>query len=238
MNIETFNTNAGFNLSARAGSFFARALRERGGWAPIETELVKTLVKLGDLTVDVGCHVGWFSCVMAKQGASVVALDPNREVAKIAFSNFLGLPICLIEAAALDVVGEVPFFMPSLYEDGWGSIASTFGDDRSSPTMVEAVRLCDVLPNGKIRLVKIDTEGSELQVLKGLGGRVADVENFLVECFDRPKRVSFSGSSTAAINDFLVPAGFVPNEYRAGKWQRVPRAVSREEHDVWFSRTA
>ena len=44
-------------------------------------------IKSGDIVVDIGCGVGYYSNMIAKNGAKVTGLDPNPDYIKIAKSN-------------------------------------------------------------------------------------------------------------------------------------------------------
>ena len=40
-----------------------------GIWEPLETELVRRLIRSGDLVVDCGANIGWYTIVAAALGA-------------------------------------------------------------------------------------------------------------------------------------------------------------------------
>lgn len=65
----------------------SRSIEVNGLWEPIETDLVAGLVDSGDVVVDFGCHVGWFSCLAAREGASVLAVDADTEHLRVLKEN-------------------------------------------------------------------------------------------------------------------------------------------------------
>jgi FkbM family methyltransferase len=71
-------TADGVRLLYRHENLIERRIREKGVWEPAETEAVRRLVKAGDVCIDVGANVGYFSLLMASLGASVVAYEPTR----------------------------------------------------------------------------------------------------------------------------------------------------------------
>ena len=238
----THKTTYGFSLKVRKGSFMDLHLAEQGGtsgdpvgwYAKAESELVKVIVRPGDLTVDVGAHVGWFSCLMAACGAHVIAFEPNPEMYELCRENTAGRDVTLLCAAAMDFEGEAALYLPSDADDGWGSLAAADGGDRSRPIAVPVWRLENVIPEGRIRLVKIDVEGAEVPALQGLGARLADVDLVLIECVDRPERAAYIDSTVAGINQILLGAGFRAHAWIAGTWQSVPSAWSAGDHDFLF----
>ena len=238
----THQTVYGFPLRVRKGSFIDLHLAENCGksgdpvgcYAKAESELVKAILRPGDLAVDVGAHAGWFSCLMAGCGARVIALEPNPEMYELVRENIAGLSVDLICAAAMDFEGEAALYLPSEADDGWGSMAAADGGNRSRPIVVPVWRLENVIPAGRIRLLKVDVEGSELPVLKGLGSRLSDVDHILIECVDRPERMAHVDSSVAGINHLLLGAGFRVHAWVGGAWQAVPAAISSPDHDFLF----
>jgi len=90
----------------------------------------------------------------------------------------------------------------------------------------------------KIRLLKLDVEGAEGIVLKGLGHFLADhaIEFILVECFD--ERLRLLNTSTADVAGMLISAGYrcweFGTESPAG-WSQVTEVRSRGDCNYLFS---
>lgn len=227
-------TKCGFSLIVREGSYIGAQLLQHGVWEQPETERVRSLIRPGDLTVDAGAHVGYYSCLMAEAGARVLAFEPNPKLFALLIENAARLPdITPYQLALSDVDAEADFYLPSGYDDGFGSLGAADRDDRSHPIRVQTRRLDGILPPGRVRLVKVDVEGAEALVISGLGTRFMDVDYFLVECIDRPLRVERLGSSVAAVNAYL--AGFQAYEHDAAAgWKRVAAARSTPGPSVLF----
>lgn len=229
-----------FTLRVRPESFFGQSLLAKRTWEDAETSIIKKLVRLGDFCVDAGCHAGYFACLMAKCGAQVLAVDANPEHAVLACENARGQRIAVVHAALTDSDGQVPFHLPSLYDDGWGSIAAA--DVNRGTVIVPACRLDGILAfyqpkPGHVRLIKMDIEGAEEFALKGLGDRLHDVEYILVECVDIQSRVAALGSCVGHINTILLGAGFEAREFRQGNWEPVPEAYSTANYSFLFVNT-
>jgi FkbM family methyltransferase len=229
-------TKYGFSLRVGDGSYIGAQIKQYGVWEQAETERVRQLIRPGDLTVDAGAHVGYYSCLMAKCGARVLAFEPNPKLHTLLVQNcqeWHWPSVAAHQLALSDVDGEADFYLPSGYDDGFGSLGAADRDDRSHSIRVQTRRLDGFLPLGRIRLVKIDVEGAEALVIRGLGASFTDVDYFLIECIDRARRLELLGSSVAVINALL--AGFRIYEFAAsGGWKQVSEAHSSAGPSVLF----
>ncbi len=239
-------TKHGFQLQVNQGSYFASVLEKSQSYEDVETSLVTQLVRSGDCCVDAGCYVGYYACLMAHLGARVLAVDANPAMVDAAkFNARLNGYEDLIQvahAALADREYEATFHLPSQFDDGWGSLAAADGDGRGD-IQVPAQLFSELLRDhiGRIRLIKMDIEGSELLALRGLGDRIPDVDFFLVECTDVPSRM-WLGSSTSGISDLLLRQhGFQAWRYQKSwwphknpSWKQVRRVVSRRDHSYLF----
>jgi FkbM family methyltransferase len=140
------------------------------------------LLAPGDLAFDIGAHVGSRSRAMRAAGARVVALEPQSP-----FAGFLRrtLPrdVVLIEAAAGPAETVAEMAVSSLHPTvsslraGFAADAATapgFAHVRWDRTQQVQVTTLDRLieTHGLPRLIKIDVEGFELDVLAGLSRAV------------------------------------------------------------------
>lgn len=227
-------TKYGFDLELQDGSFMGKQFAEYRCHQDEEreSELIQSLVRPGDFCIDVGAHVGFFTCLMAEQGANVLAIEPNPHLFKLLTHNTkkYRFGVKRLEGAAGDYDGEVRFYMPSTFDDGWGSLAIADSDNGTIP--VQEYRLEHLIGKRKPRLIKIDVEGYEWQVLKGLGETDLSVEYILVECTDRPERLKHSISSVARINEAMQ--GWLVKRFEKGKWSFVPEAYSTHDGSFLF----
>ncbi|MDQ6949579.1 MAG: class I SAM-dependent methyltransferase [Actinomycetota bacterium] len=137
-------------------------------------DLMLQLIGPGDRILDLGAHVGTFSLAAAAVGAQPLAIEASPENASLlrasaARNGFTNLTV--VEAVASDAPGEVRFHA----HGPWGQV-SVGGDEtdaEGSMTTVAAVTIGDLLETfgwSPLSFVKMDVEGWELQVLKGMGG--------------------------------------------------------------------
>lgn len=52
-------------------------------WEQSSTLRVESLVKRGDVVLDIGANLGWYSILCAKLGARVIAFEPDRQLVKL-----------------------------------------------------------------------------------------------------------------------------------------------------------
>ena len=138
---------------------------------PALAPLLDCVLRPGDVMVDVGANIGTYTCWAARTvGASgqVHAFEPvpgtrtvlSAHVDQNALSNVTVHPV-----AVGDTPGELTLFtVPGI--SGWS--ATYPRDEGSVPVTMPVVTLDDQFPGKVPRLVKIDVEGFEPQVLRGM----------------------------------------------------------------------
>lgn len=161
-----------------------------GEFEPETTAIVKKLVKPGDSAIDVGANIGYFSLLFAHcvgNAGRVYSFEPAPAVS-IALKNNIKLNnyknIEVNNFALSDHSGLTQFYLGP--EDNTG--LSSFRKPRQSTGSfdVELKPFDDLsIDDHKITLVKIDVEGAELQVLRGMTKLLQDLRpNLLLEITD------------------------------------------------------
>ena len=161
-----------------------RTLAAAGLWEWNVGAAIQRILRPGDVFMDVGANTGYYSVLAARlvgpQG-HVYALEPaprtyavlQRNVALNGFGN----RVSAIEAAAGAERGSATLFGPALGHDASSSLRRQPDATSKNATMVDVQPLCDVLaPEHRdgLRLVKIDVEGHEDDVLVGLEPALTD----------------------------------------------------------------
>lgn len=154
--------------------FISRRIREEGIWEPYETSLLLSVLRPGDVFVDVGANIGYFSLLAASvvgEAGTVFAFEPDPEnfslLQRNAALNGQQARIVAVQAALAADAGVGHLY---LSEDNLGDHQIYAAGDGRSSLPITLVNGSDYLGGSlsRIDLLKIDTQGSEYQVVAGL----------------------------------------------------------------------
>ncbi len=149
--------------------------------------LIENLAREARGFVDVGCNIGYYTCLFlaAAPGKPAVAVDANpamtaRTRENLELNRFSGCEI--LHCAIADKPGRMPLNIPER-RHSLSSLA--YVPAHGGPVHrieVETKTLTEVLNSAGLErcLVKIDTEGFECQVFAGLDPAAADTIHFIV----------------------------------------------------------
>lgn len=183
---------------------------------PMLRRLVDTL-REGDVAYDVGANIGLFSLAMAmnKRGVTVQAFEPEARNAAALRRNLQANAqdaVHVHEIALGDVSGEVPLYLDP--EEGAGSHSLVRRAGLSDPVLVRQARIDDLAAElGPPAVVKIDVEGAEFSVLRGMERQLASrsVRALFLEL--HPAQLLAAGESVEALRQWLRARGYV------SRWQ-------------------
>ena len=190
-----------------------------------ESNMVLSLVRPGDFCIDAGAHVGYYSCLMAKAGAKVLAIEPNTMHSAMLEENTKPFSVSILHMAVGDTDsntrdGPVSFYLPSEWDDGCGTLYPVRnGAEKIYVWMKRLDTIIKIAALSKIRLLKLDVEGSELAALRGLGARMTDVDYILMECGEY-----YAAKTISAINEHMQ--GWQKRTFLDGSWKVVPKATT------------
>lgn len=158
------------------------------------TTIPEEHAKSNTVILDVGSNNGDFSFDVATKNPeiTVYAFEPNPDMVQVIEDGIQqrGLNnVVVVQAAVSDYNGESKFYLDDLGDKGCSSLkkfqanVETTWKGRNDlkmtrETIVKVIRLDDFMKeNGikKIQYLHIDAQGTDLQVLKGLGKRMNDV---------------------------------------------------------------
>jgi len=156
--------------------------------------------------IDCGAHVG-FSVLHFKDkypDSMVYGIEPSKEQSELLAFNTADIEgVRISREAVSDKTGEAPLFLSnvvsvcnSLHEDMVGKVSKV-----EKVPLVTLKGFMAARGIQKVDLLKLDVEGSELDALKGLGGRVKDVGAIVGEL--HLKKVGMR-----EFRNFLVSKGF------------------------------
>lgn len=199
----------GRRLSGRLDDRTQRAMLF-GGYERLETDVVSSLLRPGDVFVDVGAHIGWFSVVAARRvggEGAVYAFEPYpANVARLSANVALnGLSNVRIVAAPAAEAPRSVWVGPQAASD---SASVTGGPRRAGAgVLVPAVTLDSVLGEEEaVRLIKLDAEGFEPAVLQGAAATLGRTSALVVELNRSALRAN--GSDSEELFEQLSRAGF------------------------------
>jgi FkbM family methyltransferase len=143
------------------------------------SELYAGLVKPGDLVFDVGAHTGAMADLLLGVGAKLVCIDPQPACVEILRSKYSGRGDVVLEAVGVGAApGELQFSIckegpqASTFAEHWQH--GRYSDFSFAEKVLVPVTTLDALiaKHGVPKFCKIDVEGFEREVLKGLSTRI------------------------------------------------------------------
>jgi FkbM family methyltransferase len=145
-------------------------------WEPDLTSFIRERLRPGDGFIDVGANIGYFSALAARQVAEtgkVVAIEASPAVfaslAETVCVNNRAQTVRCVNKAAAAAPGEIELYAGPDHNIGLTTTVKSRGLE--SQGVVEALPLDDLLTSDEVRiarLVKIDVEGAEDEVLQGM----------------------------------------------------------------------
>ena len=155
--------------------FIPHALVYEGSWEPRSLALAIELMKPGGVFLDIGSHLGLYTCPVGKlDGVSCVCIEPSPEAFLDLQKNLSLNPQIqarLIHAGVSSATMIHSFGDASAHNSGTARVLANDNGNKET-CLIACVSLDDVLsrikPQPPIRLLKIDVEGHELEVFKGL----------------------------------------------------------------------
>jgi len=211
------------------GDAYLAESREESG----EAGTFMRLADEADLVVDVGAHVGLFTLLARSRGVPVVAIEPSpMNLAKL-YRNLRSNEaedVEVMPVALGDHVGLSHLYgggQGASLRKGWGSIGSTY------TTRVPLHTLDSLLyarTAGQRLLIKIDSEGSELPILRGAEGLLRNdpAPSWIVEI---GLKENFGGQVNPDFREIFET--FWRLEYTATCVEAAGRPVSESDIDIW-----
>jgi len=195
--------------------------------------VLRHVLKPGWWMLDVGANVGFTTLLGARLvgPGKVICFEPNEVAAarlrkNIALNRLTNVEFHEFGLGAADgsaaLNQEAHHGVSSMRTGAGAEVPIRRGDQFAPPADVPM-------------LVKIDVEGFELEVLKGMPNLLArDNAVFLIEVTDRWLRQA-GGSADALFEHFPNHVASVPRLTRVGRLRLDPPDKSREQYDVLFT---
>jgi FkbM family methyltransferase len=191
-------------------SHYVRALkdaqRERS-----TVQMFAEIVRDGTVVLDVGAHLGHFSALAAKRGATVVAFEPNPQTLPYLRRNLelngVTDRVRVVERAVGSERGAATFF---LSPDGEQSSLHAHAPE-AEPVTVEVTPVDAETSGLVVDVIKIDVEGAEIEALEGMAQTLDRASSGLVLFVERNGgTLARAGHSVEDLDDALRARGFDP----------------------------
>lgn len=145
----------------------------RGEYEPFETALIKQSVKPGQVVLDIGANIGYYTLIIARQVGEmdhVFALEPDptnftvlkKNVETNGYTN-----VTLVQKAVSNTTGHLNLYMR---DDHYGDHRIYAPGDGRQAVQVEVVWLDDFFAEFEcpIDFIKMDIQGAEKGVVEGM----------------------------------------------------------------------
>lgn len=207
-------TRQGFPIKSNSGhDYAALMLKMFRELEPSTKRFLLRHMEADGVFLDVGANVGYFSLLLANAAPElrVISLEPNPPIAALLAEsigrNHLDARISLHRVAAADTAGTLQFGVDPV-NTGHSRLAN---EHHVGSFSVETIVLDDWLPSRldgrRLALVKIDVEGAECRVLRGMSALLAEHRPaLLVEGYDEHLREF--GDTFEGMRRWLDEAGY------------------------------
>jgi FkbM family methyltransferase len=208
---------AGLKMWVDPASNFGSRLMAEGNYEPDLTQACRSLLREGDTFFDVGGNEGWFSMVACQSVGSsgrVFTVEPQERLWPVILENaslnhFANLMLLPFGVARKEAVVEMNLY-PSL-----NSGSSNLGSGRRRFDKIQRVtvmpleKLIDQSGAARIKLMKVDIEGFELEALKSAGRHLGStIRSLVVEI--HPPLLAARGENEDQVQQLLRDRGYHP----------------------------
>jgi len=227
-----------------------------GSYQPEITSLLKRFLREGDTFIDIGSNVGYISAFalgLVGKAGNVHSFEPVPQyfsrLRKIQEDN-LDYSLHVNEVAVGKHEGTAKIAVTNLRNIGWNTMVPDFMSKNTIGEEIEisVIRLTDYLSTKDVqnlRLVKIDTEGFEFQVIKGFQEYLRKMEDppiLIIEI--APSAYPKLNSTGSEFAHFMSELGYVAlsidcvHNVQVDKLDKttdvvfIPRAISNRVHNV------
>jgi FkbM family methyltransferase len=207
---------------------------ERGIWEEDETALFRAHLRPGDRVVDLGANVGWYSVLAILAGCEVHAFEPVPAIAEIAERNIRraeavaeGKGVLHVAAAgAARGTARIALAPRNHGDNRVMDGAAPPADLAGAETLEIRVERVDDHVAGPVRLLKIDTQGSEWLALQGARRMLAKSPEMalLMEFWPYALR----GTQPEELLRFLDDAGFRLGKATTAPYPMEPGRILRQ----------
>lgn len=197
-------------------SYIERQIYYFGFYRPWVLPFFEKMLFVNNNVIDVGANVGPYTLVAANKvgpGGSVIAFEPDplcyrKLVNNVELNSFSW--VTTENLALNDTEDQVSFYTRRSCEDNQGQGSLVNYDFHSDELLIRSTTLDNYLlmePINSVDVIKIDTQGSEMKVLRGARTIIDKYRpNVLLRCHE--EKVNMQNDSTVDIQLFFKKQGY------------------------------
>ncbi|MFX0135780.1 MAG: FkbM family methyltransferase [Candidatus Hodarchaeota archaeon] len=194
-------------------------------WEPFVSYLFCQNISKGDIVVDIGAHIGWYSLlaslIVGKQGI-IYAFEPEPRTFTILLLNIKLNDIkniIPINKALSDSSGYESLFL-NLYNE-YPSIYQMWPTSDGESILVETVTFNEYFKNKHIDVIKIDAEGYEVKIFRGAEQILSRNPKLIIFSEFWPEGLRGAGTSPEEYIDLVSKHGFNIQIIKNGRLKRI-----------------
>lgn len=193
-------------------SMFGLAVASDHGYEPEWTQEIKRTVNVSSTFVDVGANEGYYTIIAAKNGAKVLAIEPQRRLLSVIEKNLklndVSATVVNCAVSSRRGIGEI-FLSSGVNPGSSGFTRMTRYNLPKEAVQTEA--LSDILDdNGfdSVDVMKMDIEGAEYDAILGSQKLFKEgrIKSLLLEM--HPAQIASHGKDAGDIERFLRGCGY------------------------------
>jgi len=205
----------GAAITVNESETIGRSISHFGVYDLVLTECLWRLAGPGQVALDIGANIGYFSLLLAKKmgpSGKIYSFEPHPSIFNKLSNNLKDFSSCHLKNEALsDKKGEMKLFVPKDFSGNEGT--ATFernqlknGSVSEIPVNVEV--LDEVIGDNKIDLIKIDVEGHEASVFKGAERVLKRTTHVFLEDFLHDKSPAIKALKDLGFDVFRIKKTF------------------------------
>jgi FkbM family methyltransferase len=224
-----FHKLAGFGLADASGAFLFDVKGHKmyipadnigffmaPAYEPETTAVFLSLITDGDVVVDLGAHVGYYTLLAARRvgpEGRVFAFEPNPDNFRLLVKNIdlnFYSNVIPVQKAVSNETGEAELFLQG------GATHSLFrkSENSNKSVLVQTTSLDEYFQTieqrlrSRITLIKMDIEGAELQAALGMRRIIRENAEIAIISEFEPENLKASGTDPSEFKSYLTGQGF------------------------------
>jgi FkbM family methyltransferase len=200
-------------------------------YEPFSVEIISKLLKKGDIALDIGANIGYFTLILANQvgnNGKVYAFEPSPQNCSLLKKNVTanGYKNVIIELKAVSDKSSTIQLYLSLRSSGQHSLFNHSGDCKS--TKVQSISLDKYFPsNTVIDFIKMDIQGAEILAFQGMNRLLIDNQDIKLIIEFCPILLSNAGFEPGEYIENLTSFGF--SIFDIAQKERKLKKISKKE---------